>query len=348
MRDQPFYVEGVREALDSAGEWWVKKARNAEHEAPFGGTLYLWPNDTTTTTTNATMKRTLIAPMAQTLVRMVGNSRAAPLIDITLRGITLAHSAPTYFSKYVVPSPGDWSVHRGGAIYARNAVGIEITNCTLARLGGNGIALDGWVDDAKITDNDVIASGGSAIIIVGNVPSADVSVKAGAEYASRTLIEGNVVDTVGVFGKQSAAVFVAQGFQTSIVRNVLFNGPRAGINMNDGFGGGDNISQNVLFNWVRETRDHGPIVRSTARCSSSLACFSLRKSVCLYMDAVVLRRVAFFVILLSFFFLTTRPLSSPSSFFFGFGFRLCRSTLLLSCTRIIEHMGPSDVLQQLE
>ena len=39
------------------------------------------------------------------------------------------------------------------------------------------------------------------------------------------------------------------------VAQVLFNGPRAGINWNDGAGGGNNISLNVLFNWVRETSD---------------------------------------------------------------------------------------------
>ena len=39
--------------------------------------------------------------------------------------------------------------------------------------------------------------------------------------------------------------------------NVGFNGPRAGINLNDGFGGGDLLEHNLLFNWVRESGDHG-------------------------------------------------------------------------------------------
>ena len=40
--------------------------------------------------------------------------------------------------------------------------------------------------------------------------------------------------------------------------NIFFNGPRAGINFNDGFGGGSNETENLLFNAVRETFDHGP------------------------------------------------------------------------------------------
>merc|ERR1712151_651417 len=40
--------------------------------------------------------------------------------------------------------------------------------------------------------------------------------------------------------------------------NVFFNGPRAGINANDGFGGGDEISHNLVFSTCRESGDHGP------------------------------------------------------------------------------------------
>ena len=39
---------------------------------------------------------------------------------------------------------------------------------------------------------------------------------------------------------------------------VCFNVPRACINFNDGFGGGSVVSNNLLFNSVRETDDHGP------------------------------------------------------------------------------------------
>jgi hypothetical protein len=45
---------------------------------------------------------------------------------------------------------------------------------------------------------------------------------------------------------------------TLIQGNVFFNGPRAGINYNDGFGGGDVISENLVFSSCRESGDHGP------------------------------------------------------------------------------------------
>ena len=40
---------------------------------------------------------------------------------------------------------------------------------------------------------------------------------------------------------------------------VFFNGPRAGANFNDGFGGGNEVESNLIFNMCRESTDHGPI-----------------------------------------------------------------------------------------
>ena len=52
---------------------------------------------------------------------------------------------------------------------------------------------------------------------------------------------------------------------TTIDGNVMFNGPRAGINYNDGFGGGDVISNNLVFSTCRESGDHGPFNVRRAR-----------------------------------------------------------------------------------
>ena len=46
--------------------------------------------------------------------------------------------------------------------------------------------------------------------------------------------------------------------QTTLQGNIFCNGPRAAFKFNDGFGGGDDISGNLLLNCVRESSDHGP------------------------------------------------------------------------------------------
>jgi len=52
--------------------------------------------------------------------------------------------------------------------------------------------------------------------------------------------------------------FQAKSAETTIKGNIIFNGPRAGINFNDGFGGANEITENLLFNQCRESSDHGP------------------------------------------------------------------------------------------
>ena len=63
---------------------------------------------------------------------------------------------------------------------------------------------------------------------------------------------------IGVYGKQTSCYFQALGQENRVEDNLCYNGPRAGINWNDGFAGGSTVSGNLVFNQVRETGDHGP------------------------------------------------------------------------------------------
>jgi hypothetical protein len=58
---------------------------------------------------------------------------------------------------------------------------------------------------------------------------------------------------------QESAYFEAKSAFTTLSNNVVFNGPRAGYNINDLAGGGLLVQRNLMFNLVRETSDHGPI-----------------------------------------------------------------------------------------
>jgi hypothetical protein len=63
-----------------------------------------------------------------------------------------------------------------------------------------------------------------------------------------SLIDQNWIHELGIWEKQSAGVFQAKSSATTITRNVIHNGPRAGILLNDGFGGGTTVFGNALFN----------------------------------------------------------------------------------------------------
>ena len=94
--------------------------------------------------------------------------------------------------------------------YHRHA---SITNSTFAWLGGSAVALWGWTDE--VSDGGVHGVDGT-----------------GGEYPRWTTIERNLFREIGIFEKQSSAVFQAKGAQTTIARNVVFNLARAGINFN--------------------------------------------------------------------------------------------------------------------
>merc|ERR1712032_546217 len=68
----------------------------------------------------------------------------------------------------------------------------------------------------------------------------------------------NSAREVGLYEKQSSFFMQSKTAQSTIAGNVFFNGPRAGINFNDGFGGGDDMNTNIVFSACRESGDHGP------------------------------------------------------------------------------------------
>merc|ERR1719461_265770 len=74
-----------------------------------------------------------------------------------------------------------------------------------------------------------------------------------------TRITNNFAHEMGLFEKQSSFYFQAKACQTFLDGNIAFNGPRAMINFNDGFGGGNTVSNSLIFNTCRESGDHGPI-----------------------------------------------------------------------------------------
>ena len=70
-------------------------------------------------------------------------------------------------------------------------------------------------------------------------------------------IYNNLVREIGLHQKQSSMHFQVVSCQSIIENNVFFNGPRAAVNFNDGFGGANMLRYNLLINAVRESGDHG-------------------------------------------------------------------------------------------
>jgi hypothetical protein len=78
------------------------------------------------------------------------------------------------------------------------------------------------------------------------------------DHPVNTEVAHNLVHELGAFEKQSSMFFNAKSCSAHVHHNVFFNGPRAGINQNDGFCGGHRYQANLIFNTCRESGDHGP------------------------------------------------------------------------------------------
>ena len=200
----------------------------------------------------------------ETLVRVEGSAMDKPVTGLTLRGLGFRDTAPTYMEPHGVPSGGDWALERYGALFLHNTEGATVDKCKVWRASGNGIMLSAYNDHPTISNSEFAWMGGSAIaawgftdeLSDGGVHGVDGT---GGDFPRHTLVEGNLFHEIGVWEKQSSAFFQAKTAQTTLRRNVVFNLARAGFNFNDGFGGGDNVTGNVLFNTCRESSDHGPI-----------------------------------------------------------------------------------------
>ena len=140
---------------------------------------------------------------------------------------------------------------------------MSVSNCSFTRLDGNAVLLSGFNRNATLDSNTFRWIGGTAMASWGGTDSiSDAGIHGfdatPGDFPRNTLVQRNVVSEIGLFEKQSSAWFQAQTAQTTLERNILFNGARAGVNFNDGMGGGSVLDRNLVFNFCRESTDHGP------------------------------------------------------------------------------------------
>mmetsp|Transcript_55434 Transcript_55434/g.172019 ORF Transcript_55434/g.172019 Transcript_55434/m.172019 type:complete len:820 (-) Transcript_55434:96-2555(-) len=255
-----FFVENVFEELDNPGEFFYNEST---------GDLFLYYNGTGA----PPQDMEVVVPHLRVLVNISGTPWD-PVHDITIDGVTFMSSRHTYMEPHGVPSGGDWALERTGAIFLEGTERVTLQNCSFKRLDGHGLFISGYNRNATVQDSAFEFIGGSAMASWGytnetensgfpyyrpntNYPMAGVDGTDG-NHPLGTRVLRNLVREVGLYEKQNSFWVQAKTARTTIHGNVFFNGPRAGINANDGFGGGDVISHNLVFSTCRESSDHGP------------------------------------------------------------------------------------------
>jgi hypothetical protein len=235
-----YYIENVFEELSNPGEWYFDKDK---------GELYMIPED------GVDLNSSLIeVPVLTQLIEIKGTQRR-PVSNIAFDGLYFTHTASTFFEEYEAPSLGDWTIFRGGAIFMEGAEDCSITQCTFKDVGGNAIFVSNYNRRLEVCNNLITQVGDSAICVVG---TKNASIGSNHKYPANIDIANNTIHDIGIFGKQTAGVFISISRDNIISHNHIYNTPRAAICLNDGTWGGHLIEFNDIHDTVQETGDHGP------------------------------------------------------------------------------------------
>lgn len=235
-----FFIENVFEELDSPGEWYLDVGK---------GILYIMPEE------GIDLDTALIeVPVLEKVIEFKG-SQNTPVKNITFSGFRISHTASTYLKEYEATSLGDWSIHRGGTVLLDGTEDCTIENCFFDAVGGNAIFVNNYNRRMQIVGNIVTEAGDSGICIVG---SKHFTIGSNQKYPAEITISNNLIHDIGIFGKQTAGIFISISRDNIISHNHMYNLPRAAICINDGTWGGHIIEFNDIHDTVRETGDHGP------------------------------------------------------------------------------------------
>jgi hypothetical protein len=235
-----FYIENVFEELDAPSEWYLDSDK---------GILYYLP------TPGLDLRNARVeVPVLEGVVEFRG-SQQDPVKYIDFSGFRIAHTASTFLKLYEAPSRGDWTIHRGGAILLEGAESCNVEKCFFDAVGGNAIFINNYNRGVRVYGSKFTEAGDSAICLVG---SGSMVQGTNHPVPTENLISSNLIHDCGVFGKQIAGVFMSVSLRNTVSHNLIYNMPRAGILVNDGWGGGHLIEFNEIHDTVRETTDHGP------------------------------------------------------------------------------------------
>jgi hypothetical protein len=146
------------------------------------------------------------------------------------------------------PSSGDWALQRSGALLLEGTERFVLEGCHITRVDGNGVFLSNYNINTTISANEMSWIGDGAMAAWGSTsPCMDSTCNSRLDWdvgpdardgnqPRYTHVVGNLVREIGLYQKQSSFWFQAVAARTHLDRNIHFNGPRAGVNFNDGMG----------------------------------------------------------------------------------------------------------------
>jgi hypothetical protein len=259
MHKQYRFVENIFEELDTAGEWWLDRARGVlYYKPPIGVSL--------------AGARVEVSHLKNSIE--LRGTAGRPVRHVRLRGIHFLHNERTFMDTKEPLVRSDWTIYRGGAVVLEGTEDCQITNCTFSGLGGNAIMVSNYNRRDTISGCLIEHMGANAVCFVGDpkavrspsfryeesIPAERLDTTPGPltdNYPARCVVSDNLMHDLGEIEKQATGVEIEISEGIVVRHNSIYNTPRAGLNIGDGCFGGHLLEYNDVFNTVLETGDHG-------------------------------------------------------------------------------------------
>jgi len=231
-----FFLENVREALDSPGEWFLDRVT---------GILTYWP-------VNPKFNKTpTVLSCVDRLIELRSNSNEPPVQFVGFEGLSFEC---TDFTR----QRQDWYHSDDSAIWFRAAQHCRVKNCSFTNLGGSGIVMAGNCTDNKILSCKFGYLGAGAVTINGNPGNQHLAIAEPGKPAEHNTVAGNTIHNTGLIFKHGNPICLNSAENNTISHNTIRDHPRQGIVLTEKCGG-NVIEYNELRHNCLETGDSGGI-----------------------------------------------------------------------------------------
>jgi hypothetical protein len=95
----------------------------------------------------------LVASQLEVFFNLSG-SAAAPVADVTFAGVAFRDQRTALLDPWLVPSGGDWSLRRAGALHLEGTERVTVEGCAFVRTDANAIFLAAYNRNATIAHNE--------------------------------------------------------------------------------------------------------------------------------------------------------------------------------------------------
>ena len=221
-----FFIENVREAFDSPGEWYL----DIENDE-----LFYLP-----TAPNFPKNVDVVAPTMDKLIVLQGDGDLLTFVEyINFQGLTFTDTDYTLADHYFLPADA--------AIWLSTARQCLIEDCTLTNLGGSAIWMEQRSQDNQILSNKMTNLGNGGVVLWGETKKQPFD----------NLIAGNYINDIGKIYKHAGGIVVKSGSGNTIAHNRIERTSRHGIYLYSGVNYSHNniIEFNEVIDSSLETAD---------------------------------------------------------------------------------------------